>query len=42
MRMDESPFFIDKQGVLSRAPLKNRLSIEDMELLYSLECGAST
>lgn len=33
MRMDESPFFIDKQGVLSRAPLKNRLSIEDMELI---------
>ena len=42
MRMDESPFFIDKQGVPSRAPLKNRLSTEDMELLYSLECGAST
>lgn len=33
MRMDESPFFIDKQGALSRVPLKIRLSIEDMELL---------
>ena len=31
MRMDESPFFIDKIGEPSRAPRKIGLSIEDME-----------